>query len=340
MKLRFDQVSQNLKNGLAPIYIVSGDVPLLVQECCDQIKHSAKVAGFSEYQRFHIDKQFNWNELYQSTQSLSLFGDKNLIELRMPNGKPNDTGKNFLKGYVKKSDGDNLIILVTSKLDAAVQRSAWFKAIENAGVLIQIWPIEIERLPQWIHQRMRQAGLEPNKAAIQLIAEKVEGNLLAASQEIEKLRLLNGEGPIDEKLVLAAITDSARYDIFQLVETAQLGNTAKAIKILHGLKDEGYETTLVLWAITRELRSLAGMAAKLATGSTIHQVFQEYRVWDKRKPAIQASLKRLSTKDIGQLIQKARNADLAIKGLEKNDPWLIFSDIILCLSGCSVSLHS
>ena len=339
MKLRLDQLTQNLKNGLAPIYIVSGDVPLLVQECSDQIKASAKAAGFNEYQRFHIDKQFNWNELYQSTQSMSLFGDKKLIELRIPNAKPNDIGKNFLKDFAQQPDEDNLILLVTDKLDSASQRSAWFKAIEKVGVLIQIWPVEIDRLPQWINQRMRQSGLTPNTAATQIIAEKVEGNLLAAAQEIEKLRLLNGEGPIDENTVLAAITDSARYDIFQLVETAQLGNAAKAIKILNGLKQEGSEATLILWAITRELRSLAGMATKLADGSPLNRVFQEYRVWDKRKPAIQASLKRLNSKEIGRLIQMAQQADLAIKGLEKKDPWLIFSDIVLTISGRPFSSH-
>ena len=333
MKLRLDQLAQDLKNGPAPIYIVSGDAPLLIQECSDQIKSSAKAAGFSEQQRFYIDNQFDWNALYQITQSLSLFGDKKLIELRMPKGKPNDAGKNFLMDFAQKPDSDNLILLITDKLDSASQRAAWFKALEKAGVWVQVWPVEADKLPQWIHQRMRQAGLTPNAAATQIIAEKVEGNLLAAAQEIEKLRLLHGEGPIDEGGVLSAITDSARYDIFQLVETALLGNTAKAIKILHDLKQEGQEATLILWAITRELRTLAGMAAKLEDGSPINRIFQEYRIWDKRKPAIQASLKRLRHKQILQLIQRAQHADLAIKGLEKNNPWLIFSEVILSISG-------
>jgi len=180
---------------------------------------------------------------------------------------------------------------------------------------------------------MRQAGLKPNNAAVQVIAEKVEGNLLAASQEIEKLRLVHGEGAIDEVKVLSSITDSARYDIFQLLETAQLGNAAKAIKILHGLKQEGLEATLILWAITRELRTLAAMTSKLENGSSVKQILQEYRIWEKRKPAIQASLKRLHHKQVLQLIQKAQRADLALKGLEKNDPWLVFSEIILSISG-------
>ncbi|MBL4609013.1 MAG: DNA polymerase III subunit delta [Pseudomonadales bacterium] len=332
MKLRLDQLSQNLKNELSPIYIVSGDVPLLIQECCDQIKTRAKNAGFTEQQRFYIDKQFDWNALYQSTQSMSLFGDKKLIELRMPNGKPSDLGKTFLKELAQKQDDDNLILLITDKLDSASQRAAWFKAIEKAGIWVQVWPVEADKLPQWIHHRMRQVGLIPNNAATQIIAEKIEGNLLAASQEIEKLRLLHGEGPIDEEGVLSAITDSSRYDIFQLVETALLGNTAKAIKILRGLKQEGQESTLILWAITRELRTLASMALKLENGSPINRIFQDYRIWDKRKPAIQSSLKRLRHKEILQLIQKAQHADLAIKGLEKHDPWLVFSEIILGIS--------
>ena len=333
MKLRLDQLPQNLKNGLTPIYIVSGDVPLLVQECSDLIKKNAKEAGFSELERHYIDNQFNWNTLYQSTQSLSLFGDKKLIELRLPNGKPNDAGKSFLKDFAQKIDNDNLILLITDKLDSASQRAAWFKALEKAGTWVQIWPIEADKLPQCIHQRMRQAGLKPNNAAVQVIAEKVEGNLLAASQEIEKLRLVHGEGAIDEEKVLSSITDSARYDIFQLLETAQLGNAAKAIKILHGLKQEGLEATPILWAITRELRTLAAMTSKLENGSSVKQILQEYRIWEKRKPAIQASLKRLHHKQVLQLIQKAQRADLALKGLEKNDPWLVFSEIILSISG-------
>lgn len=333
MKLRTDQLPAHLKNSLNTLYIVSGDEPLLVKECGEQIKAAALSSGFTNQQRCQVDKSFDWHDLLQFTQNGSLFGDRNLIEINLGGSKPDDKGKAFLQHFAQQKDPDNLVILNTGKLDASAQRSKWFKTLENNGVFIQIWPIDSHKLPAWINQRMRAAGLKPSQAAVQIIADKIEGNLLAAVQEIEKLRLIHGPGNIDEEGVLAAVSDNSRYNIFQLIETAQLGNTGKALKILKGLRQEGNEPTLILWAFSRELRTMAAMAQQLEEGIAIGRIFQEHRIWDKRKPPLQACLKRLNYKALLKLIQDAHQTDLAIKGLLKNDPWLNFSHLVLEISG-------
>ncbi len=337
MKLRPDQLHQAIKNTLAPVYLISGDVPLLVQECRDLIKTTALKAGHSDVQCYSIEHNFDWNVLIFDSQNVSLFGEKKLIEIKLGANKPDDTGKRFLIECTEKPDADTVILLTSEKLDSATQRSNWYKALEAKGLVIQVWPIDSDKLPQWIHQRMVKAGLVPTQTATQIIAEKTEGNLLAAVQEIEKLRLLYGEGALDEAKVLAAISDCARYDVFQLVETAQQGNVSKSLKILEGLRLEGHEPTLILWALCRELRTLAHLSARLELGHSLQQLFQEQRIWDKRKLTIQSYLKRMRYQDTLKLIKMAQDVDLAIKGLEKNDPWLALNQLVIAF--CADSAH-
>src|SRR3984885_7197993 len=237
------------------MYLVSGDEPLLVGEAADAIRAAARAAGHAERAVFFIDRSFDWDELRHSSQSLSLFAERRLFELRMPSGKP-DKGAQQLAELAAKPPPDVVCLVVTDKLDKKASDAAWVRAVEKHGVWVPIWPVETAALPAWLRARAKQLHVEIEPAAAQLIVDRVEGNLLAAKQELEKLSLLANGQPISADLVLRSVGDSARYDVFQLAESAAAGDAARALHVLLGLKSEGVEPTLILWALVRELRGL------------------------------------------------------------------------------------
>ncbi len=332
MRIRQEQLSGQLQNSLAPIYLVSGDETLLVQESCDQIKQAAKQQGFNERELLSVESNFNWDYLVECSHSLSLFGDKKLIELRILKGTPDESGKKALALYAQAPAEDNVLLIVTPKLSATTLKTKWFKQVEAKSIFLPIWPMDGKQLPQWIRRRMQHHQLQPTPQAVQILTERVEGNLLAAAQEIDKLLLLYGAGPIDDNKVLEAVNDNARFDIYQLVDTALSGNIAKTQKIISELQHEGIEPGAALWACTKEIRSLAEMSFQLKKGKNIQQVLQTFRVWDKRKPVIQSALRRKSLADFQGLLQQARHVDLCIKGMEKASPWQALSRLLLDLS--------
>jgi len=338
MKLRPDQLNEHLKKNLQPVYLVSGDIPLIQQEVCDKLRAAAKTQGFSEREIFTVEKGFEWNNLIDSASSISLFGDKKVIELRMPTGKPGDAGSKALQAYLKNPSPENILLVITGKLDGASQRGKWFKTIEKEGAFIQIWPIDVKQLPQWINQRMRNAGLEPDRHAVQLLVDRVEGNLLAASQEIEKLTILLGKGPVTANDIKQSVASSARYDVFGLVDAALEGDAKRSLKMLNGLKEEGTDATIVLWAFARELRTLYAMTLQKEKGIAVGRILQEYRIWQNRKRPVEACLNRNNSKLLGQLIQQATDVDHSIKGLKKASPWEGLQSIALGLSGVHIGI--
>jgi DNA polymerase-3 subunit delta len=223
--------------------------------------------------------------------------------------------------------------LITPKIDKKMQSAKWFVQLESVGALIQVWPVDAQQLPQWIHQRMRSAGLEPTLEAVQLLAERVEGNLLAASQEVEKLLLLRGEGPLDVRDIDDAVADHARYNLYDLVDEALQGNYAHAIKMLHYLRASGTEPTVLLWALTKDIRTLAGVSQLIDTGLAPARALQEYRVWENRKNIMQGALKRLPGRAFKHGLLESARIDQSIKGLGAGDPWDGFTNIILWLAG-------
>ena len=333
-KLRPEQLPQALERQLAPIYLVSGDEELLIQEACDQIRTTARAAGFLERELYHNDKNFDWGQVLAAANSLSLFADKKIIEVRLPTGKPGTEGaKALLKYTTNGGSEDNLLLLVGAKLDGSAQRAKWFKAIEAAGIFVQIWPIGPQQLPRWIEQRLRFANLRADSSAIDILASRVEGNLLAAAQEIEKLKLLAEKGIVSAELMSACVADSARYDVFGLIDKALLGDARSAVKNLHGLRGEGTDATVVLWALARELRTLAQMAHLIQQGKGFDMAARQSGVWDKRKPLIKNALQRLREPQLQQLLRAANGIDKAIKGMRKAAPWDELLGLTLNLAG-------
>ncbi|WP_160154247.1 DNA polymerase III subunit delta [Microbulbifer sp. ALW1] len=323
------QLPQNLRQGLAPIYVVTGDEPLLIQECCDSIRDTARHHGFIERDLLHGEANFDWGQLLSAAGSLSLFADKKIIELRLPGGKPGDKGSKALQEFADMANEETLLLLVLPKLDRAQLNSKWVKALDAKGVLIQIWPVDAAEMPRWIHQRLRAAGLDAEPEAIQILAERVEGNLLAASQEIEKLKLLAQDNVISADTMNNAVASSARYDVFGLIDKALAADAAGAVKTLQGLRAEGVEAPVVLWAIAREIRTLLETQQKLDEGQPLNRLVRI----QKRQPLIQAACQRLHPRQLENFLLRARAVDNAIKGGKEMDPWAGLLELTLNLSG-------
>ncbi len=260
-------------------------------------------------------------------------GERRLVELRLPSGKPGAEGGKVLAAWCENPPPDTLLLIIAGKLDKAQQSSRWFKAIDVAGAVIQVWPVEAAALPAWIARRMQARDMQPTPEAVALLAERVEGNLLAADQELEKLRLLTGGGPVDADQVAAAVSDSARYDVFGLVDAALAGDAARAARMLFGLRGEGVAANLVLWALTRELRALAAMSRALAAGQPQAAVFKAHRVWDKRKGPVQAALRRHPARRWQALLWQAGELERVVKGQASGSPWEELLQLTLKIAG-------
>ena len=335
MRVKPEQLDHHLRRGLAPVYLVSGDEPLQCMEVADAIRAHARAAGCSERLVFEAERGFDWNALSQAQASLSLFAERRLLELRLPSGKPGAEGSKALQAYLAAPAADDVLLILTGKLDKENQNAKWFTAIDRAGVVVQVWPVELAHLPAWIERRMRAKGLQPTPEAAALLAARVEGNLLACAQEIEKLALLRA-GALDEQAVAAAVADSARYSVYDLVDRALAGEAAQCARVLQGLRAEGEEPVLVLWALARELRTLAQMRAALAAGKGEDALLAEYRVWDKRKALVRAALRRHSPHACRELLRRAAAADRVIKGAARGDAWDELLQLTLGLAGVEV----
>jgi DNA polymerase-3 subunit delta len=342
MKLNSAQLTKHLQGTLAPIYVVSGDDPLLCQEAADAIRAAARQQGFDERQVFSADANFDWGSLLQAGASLSLFAERRLLELRLPSGKPGDKGAAALLEYAARPAEDTLLLISLPKLDGSAQKTKWGKALVEGPQtqFVQIWPVDAGRLPQWIRQRLAQAGLAAQPDAVELIAARVEGNLLAAAQEIEKLKLLADGQPITLETVQAAVADSARFDVFGLVDAILNGEAGHAQRMLEGLRGEGVEPPVILWALARELRLLASLAQQYSQGIPLDKAFSQARppVWDKRKPLMSKALQRHSAQRWSQLLQDAQQIDAQIKGQAPGSVWTGLSRLALLMAGLRLPL--
>ena len=342
MKLSPAQLGKHLQGSLAPVYVVSGDEHLLCQEACDTIRAACRQQDFSERQVLSVETSFDWSLLLEAGANLSLFAEKRLLELRIPNGKPGDKGAAALLHYLARPAEDTVLLISLPKLDGSTQKTKWAKAlIDGKDVqFLQIWPVDAAQLPQWIRQRLSQAGLAADQEAVELIAARVEGNLLAAAQEIEKLKLLAEDGRVTAETVQAAVADSARYDVFGLIDATLQGHPEHSLRMLEGLRGEGIEAPVILWALARELRLLANIAQQYSQGVPLERAFSQARppVWDKRRPLVSKALQRHDVAGWQRLLMAAQLIDEQIKGQAEGDPWIGLSNLCLQLSGRRIEL--
>jgi DNA polymerase-3 subunit delta len=309
------------------MYLVSGDEPLLVGEAADAIRAAARAAGFADRQVFFVDRSFSWDELRLASHSLSLFAEKRLFELRMPTGKP-DKGAAVIAELAAHPAPDLVYLVITDKLDKKSIDSPWVQAIEKHGAWISIMPVDTAALPSWLRGRAKMLHIDVEPEAAQLIVDRVEGNLLAAQQELEKLALLANGSAVGVDLVLRSVGDSARYDVFQLAEAAAAGDAARALRVLLGLKSEGVEPTLILWALVRELRGMwqARERERLRSRS-------QGSGWNLAANPSARALARLKRLPLAPLLLQASHADRVIKGLAPGDAWSAITGLTGALAG-------
>jgi DNA polymerase-3 subunit delta len=334
VRLSPEQLGGALARGLKSVYLVSGDEPLTVGECADAIRSAARAAGYADRTAFFIERGFSWDELRHSAQALSLFADRRLFELRMPSGKP-DKGAQVLLDIAAAPPPDVLILIVTDKLDRKTSEAPWVRAIEKQGAWIPVWPVPAESLPGWLGQRATSLGLRLEPAAARLIVDRVEGNLLAAKQELEILALLADGGAISESLVLRTVGNSARYDVFQLAEAAAAGDAVRALRILAGLRGEGAEPTLILWALVRELRGLWQARSRSAASGAAASGAAAYAQgsWNQAAKPSPRAQRRMAQMPLAALFQEAARADRTIKGILPGDGWASIISLAMGMAG-------
>ena len=341
MQVRADQLASHLQKGLRPIYTVWGDEPLLAQEAGDAIRAAARAAGCSERQVHTVaGAHFDWSGLVGASQALSLFSDKQLIEIRIPSGKPGKDGSEALQRYCEHLGDDIVTLVQLPKLDRQQQQAAWFSALVGAGVMVKVDPIERKALPQWIAQRLaaqgqRVQGGEAGQHTLAFFSDRVEGNLLAAHQELQKLALLYPQGELEFEQIEAAVLNVARYDVFKLGEAVLAGQVARALRMLDGLEAEGEAAVLVHWTLASDILALKRVKDAVNAGRPLPMALREARVWGAKERLFERAVPLLTDNTVAQLVDAAQVCDGLVKGLKHPDwpvePWEGLKRLVLML---------
>ncbi len=321
MQLRGEQLPAHLERELKPVYVVYGEEPLLVIEAADAIRAAARRRGFDEREVLTAIAGFNWNELQQAAGTMSLFGGRTLIDLRIPTGKPGREGSAALQDYCDRPSPDALLLVTLPGLDWTEEKAVWLKALSEAGAALKLTPPTLAELPGWIAARLRRQNQSAEHEGLRFIAERVEGNLLAAHQEILKLGLLYPAGELSLKQVQAAVLNVARYDLDGLREALLAGDTARLTRTLDGLRQEGEAPPLVLWAMSEEIRALAQVKAGLQNNRPLDLLLKEARIWGARQAALRKAVQRLDTTAANAMLAEAARIDALIKGIGRGDVW-------------------
>jgi len=333
MQLAAAQLGAHLQRGLKPLYTLHGDEPLLIQEAADAIRSVARAQGFTERTVFTVaGAHFDWGAVLASGSEMSLFGDRQIVEVRVPSGKPGKDGSVALQRLAEvAARSDNVLTLVLlPRLDGTTLKSAWFAALEGAGVVLKVDPVDRKALPLWIAQRLalqqqRVCSGEEGQRTLQFFADRVEGNLLAAHQEVQKLALLYPQGELSLAQVEAAVLNVARYDAFKLAEAVLAGQTARVLRMVDGLQAEGEAPVLVHWALSEDIRTLARVRQGLDAGRPLPMALREQRVWGAKEQLMERALPRLSAPVLARWLEDAHTVDGIVKGLKvpdwPADPW-------------------
>jgi DNA polymerase III subunit delta len=342
MQVRLDALPAQLRKGLASIYVVHGDEHLLAIEAADRIRLAARGAGYTERDVLSVDRHFKWNRLTEAGQSMSLFGDRKLIDLRIPGGKPGKDGSAALQAHaqaVGSTPGDTITLITMPRLEREQKQSAWFNALDAAGATIEAPLVERTRLPAWIGERLAAQGQSADAEALAFLVARVEGNLLAAHQEIQKLGLLHPAGPLGFEQVRDAVLDVARYDVFKLGEAMLAGDAPRVARMIDGLRGEGESVVLVHWAMAEEVRALFRAKLGVARGQPLSALLRQLRVWGARERLFETAIARLSLSALKRALLKAAEIDRIAKGLRPldaaptGDAWTELSRLGVALAG-------
>jgi DNA polymerase III subunit delta len=312
LKLQLDSLAAHLQQHLLPTYLISGDEPLLTGEAADAVRAKARAEGFSEREVHFFDRGADWDAVRTSVSSMSLFAERRIVEVRLPTGKPGVTGARVLIDIINALDRDTLLMVLTGRLDRDAQNAEWVKTLESKGGWLTIWPVPTDRLVPWLKARSKSMGLTVTDEALDVLADRTEGNLLAARQELEKLRLATPDGRVSTEAVLASVADSARFDVSELSESLLDGDAGRALRVLDGLRGEGVELPLVLWACIKAVRDL---------WTASHGSEGPSRSWQRHSAALERGKRRASGLPYARLAARAERADRMAKGRLAGDAW-------------------
>lgn len=321
MRIDGERLAANLERELQAVYAVYGEEPLLVLEAADAIRAAARRRGFDEREVLTVLTGFNWNELAHAGASLSLFGSRKLIDLRLPSGKPGRDGSAALQEYCVRRPPDTLLLITLGEVEWREEKAAWLNAVATAGVVVKTMPPTLAELPAWISARLARQKQSTTGEGLRFIAEHVEGNLLAAHQEVVKLAVLYPPGALDPEQLRQALHDVARYDLDTLREAMLTGNVARLARALDGLQQEGEAPPLVLWAMSEEVRALVQIHRGLAAGQALDAMFESARVWGPRRAQFEHALRRTDGKRAQAALTQAATIDRMVKGLLAGDVW-------------------
>src|SRR4051812_49088653 len=321
MRIDSEQLSQQLARGLKSVYVIFGDELLLALEAADRIRAKALQDGFTERRVLTADTGFDWGELAMASSSLSLFSPKRMLDLRIPGGKPGKDGSDALQRLAASPPADTLTLVMLASVDRQAQTSKWFTALENSGMAVHAASVKRDRLGQWLTGRLAQQDQQADQDLIHFLVDRVEGNLMAAHQEVQKLSLLFPTGTLPSEAVRNAVVDVARFNVFDIGDTLLKADRVHYVRMLDGLRAEGTAEPLVLWAITEEVRTMATVKAALSAGQPLAQVLRDSRVWGARQELMPGALRRVQKSQLIAALRDAAHIDRIIKGLVAGDVW-------------------
>lgn len=321
MKVFPDKLEARLSQRLDPVYLVAGPELLLVEEACDAIRAAARRGGIDERQVVDADGRFDWNELAGATESLSLFASRRLVELRLPGGKPGRDGGAALRDWTN-TGGDDILLVKCQAWEFASEKTAWFRALDKVGAFVPCWAVKPQRLPGWIRQRLATRGIRIDSAASTFLAERLEGNLLAAAQEIERLALLHGANvSLTLEQLRAAVADSARFDSFRLTELVLTGQAGAAARCIRGLKESDTPMPMIVFALAREVRLIEGFQT-LSRSQPPAQALARLGVWRSREELVQGAARRLRPRQVSAALARLSDLDVLSKSSRRHEFWL------------------
>jgi DNA polymerase-3 subunit delta len=337
VKVFADQLPAALDKQLPKVVIVAGDEPLQHRDACDAVRHAARQAGIEEREVVDVEPNFAWGKLLEVASNLSLFSTRKLIEVRLGSHKLGQEGTKTLAQYGEQlAQSEDVLLISMGKLDARQQKSAWFKTLDKHGLFVPVWPVDPSRLGFWLRDRAGRHGLQLDLDAARLLGERTEGNLLAADQELQKLALmLPSNARVGVESIAQGVDDSTRFDVFNLADACLKGETSRVSRIVYGLRSEGVEPPIVLWALSRELRTLLSIQQHLDQGQSFEHACkaQKPMIFDKRRPAYQKAIARLPMKRLHKLLLMAQRLDLSVKGASPVPLWPGLHDLAFTLAG-------
>jgi DNA polymerase-3 subunit delta len=340
MFLAQTQLATHLKQGLQALYVLVGDEPLAQRECLDTIRATALAQGFDERTSLAVERNFNWQQIHSYGQSISLFSSRRLLEINIPNGKPGVEGGKALQSIASQAMPDTTVIVILPALERESKNSTWFSALEKKAVAIALDEVDANHLPKWVAQRLAQQGQHTSAATLDFLAHQVEGNLLAANQEVQKLGLLYPQGELSDATVREAVLNVSRYDAFQLGEAVLAGDTARTVRILQGLQDEGEQAVAVMNPLMWTLRPLVRIKQAEMRGENVVNAMTSARIYGDKQSLVKRALARLSLRQLEAALQKLADIDKTAKGVLLGDGWLEISRLCFGLAKVSARNNS